>query len=314
MTITEFNKKFPTEEAAIDYFLQVRYHGLLTCPRCGSLVKVYRVRKRAKVCSCKACDTSFSPFAGTIFEKSRTDMRAWFYAIHLMLNTRKGVSACQLERELGVTYKTAWRMLHLIREAMGNEDMVKAFKSFVEIDETYIGGRPRKTNVVLDAAGKVVPPSEAEKVKRGRGTKKTPVVGVKERKSKKVYAQVALPNEEGKKLSGKQLLAVLDKVCEDETTVASDDFRGYNILDHGTANKFSHVMVNHSLGQYSAGNGVHTNNIENFWSVLKRGITGMYHHVSVKHLQEYVDEFCFRQNNRENEGVFDTLLGQCVRK
>jgi hypothetical protein len=238
-------------------------------------------------------------------------MRKWFYAIHLVLNDKKGISSYQLEREIGVTHKTAWRMLRLIREAMGNEDMAKAFECFVEIDETYIGGRPRKENTKFDANGNPIPKA---KHKHGRGTDKTPVIGVKERNTKKVYAQVALPNEQGQKLSGKQLLTVLDKVCQDGTTVASDDFSGYGILDKKEVRQFIHVTVNHSIGQFSAGNGIHTNNIENFWSLIKRQWVGTHHHYSVKYMQGYIDEMCFRQNHRKNSKSFDTLLGQCVRK
>jgi transposase-like protein len=305
MTFIEFNQKFPTEKAAIDYFLKIRYKGTLTCPHCGAKVKVYRYRKRAKVCHCKNCNNSFSPFTNTIFEKSSTDMRSWFYAIHLFLNGKKGISGCQLQREIGVTYKTAWRMLKQIREAMGNNDMAKAFSALVEVDETYVGGKPRKGNTQFDENGNKIPS------KRGRGTNKTPVIGVKERDSKRVYAQVALPNAKGQKLTGTQLLSVLDKVCVDGTTVISDDFAGYTILDKKHKNDFIHLSVNHSLGQYVNG-AIHTNNIENFWSVFKRGWYGTYHHISVKYLQKYMDEFCFRQNNRENERIFDVLLGQCV--
>jgi transposase-like protein len=204
-------------------------------------------------------------------------------------------------------------MLKQIRTAMGNEEMSKAFEAFVEIDETYIGGKPRKENAKLYKNGNAVL-SEKPKPKRGRGTDKTPVIGVKERGTSRVYAQVALPNEKGQKLTGRQLLAILDKVCKDGTTVASDDFRGYCILDRGTANDFVHVTVNHSLGQFSAGNGIHTNNIENFWSLVKRQWTGTHHHYSIKHMQGYIDEMCFRQNNRESGQAFDTLLRQCVRK
>jgi hypothetical protein len=149
-------------------------------------------------------------------------------------------------------------MLRLIREAMGNTDMSKAFEAFVEINEAYIGGKPRKGTVRLDENGKII--SEKTTLKHGRGTNKTPVVGVKERSSKRVYAQVALPNEEGKKLSGKQLLGILDKVCKDRTTVASDDFRGYKILDRKHKNNFFHVTVNYSIGQFTARDGTHTNN------------------------------------------------------
>jgi hypothetical protein len=210
-------------------------------------------------------------------------------------------------------------MLKQIRTAMGNVEVAKTFEALVEIDETYVGGKPRKENVYIDAEGKLHK-SHTEENKRGRGTKKTPVIGIKERNTKKVYAQVALPNKDGKKLTGKQLFEVLDKVCKDKyeditgeeknTTVISDEFKGYNILDKKT--DFIHLSVNHSLGQFSDGNGIHTNGIEGFWANLKRGVYGIYHHISVKYMQRYVDEFCFRQNNREYGLAFDTVLSQSV--
>jgi transposase-like protein len=294
MTFIEFNEKFSCEQAAIDYFYKVRYDNKLTCPHCGAKVNLYRT-SRQKVCICHNCNNTFSPFSGTIFEKSKTAMRKWFYAIHLIINDKKGISGCQLQRELGVTYKTAWRMLRLIREAMGNKDMKKTFDVLVEIDETYIGGKPRNRNAVVE---------EKQETKRGRGTSKTPVIGVRERSSKRVYAKVMLPNKEGKKLTGKQLLNVLDEVCKEKTTVVSDDFSGYNILNKETESKYVHFSVNHSIGQYSAGNGIHTNNIENFWSLVKRQYIGTHHHYSVKYMQRYIDEMCFRQNHREKPVKF----------
>jgi transposase-like protein len=311
MTFFTFNQMFPTEQSAVNYFIHKRYSDTLVCPHCGSVVQIYRYRNRPKVFKCTACNNTFSPFSNTIFEKSSTDMRKWFYAIHLALNAKKGISGCQLQRELGVTYKTAWRILQQIRIAMGNKNMAKTFDALVEIDETYVGGKPRKENVKLDKNGTVIS-SDKEPLKRGRGTDKTPVVGVKERNSKKVYARVALPNEQGQKLTGKQLLNILDTVCADNTTVVSDDFSGYNILDKKHDNNFIHFTVNHSIGQFSDGKGVHTNNIENFWSILKRGWVGTYHHWSVKYMQRYVNEFCFRQNERKNTAVFDVLLKQAV--
>lgn len=300
MTIFELLKKFPTENSIIEYFIRARYGETVICPHCGHVIEVKNRNDRPKLFNCRFCKNTFSIFKGTIFEKSDSDLRKWFYAIHLFLNDKKGISAKQLQREIGVTYKTAWRMLHKIREAMSNTDMSKAFEAIVEIDETYIGGKPRKRN------GDSVPS------KRGRGTNKTPVVGVKERNSNKVYAQVALPNKKGQKLTGKQLFKILDKVCKDNTTVMTDDFSGYNFLDRENVNKYVRLTVNHSSGQFYAGNGIHTNGIESFWSVLKRGIYGTYHHVSMKYLQNYVNEFCFRQNHRKDGNVFDMLVTQCI--
>jgi transposase-like protein len=153
---------------------------------------------------------------------------------------------------------------------------------------------PGRENAKFDANGNLIP---AVKSKRGRGTNR-------------VYAQVALPNENGQKLTGKQLLEIFDKVCKDGTTIATDDFSSYNILDR--VKRFAHVTVNHSAGQFSAGNGVHTNNIENFWRLIKRQWVGTHHHYSVKHMQGYINEMCFRQNHHIN--AFDILLGQCIKK
>ncbi len=203
----------------------------------------------------------------------------------------------QLQRQTGVTYKTAWRMLKQIREVMGNDCGKEMFEAIVEIDETYVGGKPR--------------PGDKKEHKRGRGSNKTPVVGLKERTSSKVVAQVAMPNKEGKKLSGKQLLSIIDRVVKDDSLIISDEFRSYGILDKKDSNYF-HFTVNHSLGEYSNKRGVHTNGIESFWALVKRGIYGSYHHVSVKYLQSYINEFSFRQNNKDNPMIFEKLLERCI--
>ena len=224
----------------------------------------------------------------------------WLFAINLVLIARKGISGLQLLRELGMkSYKGAFRMLKLIRAAMGTETHKDAFEAIVEIDETYVGGKPRKENT---HKGK-----KTKKSKRGRGTNKTPVVGVLERNSGRIHAVIAMPNKEGKKLSGKQLLSILDEVCKKNTTVMTDQLSSYGILDGKTEKKYVHVKVDHSM-TYSLGDGKHTNGIESCWAILKRGVYGIYHHVSVKHLQEYVDEFCYRLNHRDIESAWTHLL------
>jgi hypothetical protein len=181
-------------------------------------------------------------------------MVKWFYAVHLFLNGKKGISGLQLQRETGCTYKTCWRMLHQIRAAMGNADTAKAFGVLVEIDETYVGGRPRRENAAPGKDGTAVVP-EKEPAKWGRGTGKTSVIGVRERSSGKVYAEAAPPNEKGRKLTGKQLLGVLEKAAADGTTVVSGDFSGYKVLEKNLPNGFTHLTVNHSAGQFGAGKG-----------------------------------------------------------
>ncbi len=185
---------------------------------------------------------------------------------------------------------------------MGNDKSTQLFEAIVEVDETYVGGKPRL--------------GDSQEHKRSRGTRKTPVVGIKERTSSKVVAKVAMPNKQGKKLSGKQLLELLDKVVKTKSVVVTDDFKSYGILDRKVnrenMSEYYHFVVNHSLKEFSKGNGIHTNGIESFWALLKRGVYGTYHHVSVKYLQNYVNEFCFRQNNKDNPIIFEELIGRCV--
>jgi transposase-like protein len=294
MNFIQFLNKFSNEKAVIDHFIYIRYGKKVACHHCGSL-KVYQRKKYPKVFACNDCKNNFSIFKDTIFEKTSTDLRKWMYAIHLFLNGKKGISGLQLQREIGVTYKTAWRMLKQIRIEMGNKENPEFSQTILEMDETYVGGKPRKTD--NDDANK-----------RGRGTKKTPVVGIADRVNKKVHAKIAKLNKQGKRLSGIQLLDILDKVCkEDDSVIITDEFRGYNSFTN--QNKY-HLRVDHTK-EYSNGS-IHTNNIESFWATLKRGIYGIYHHVSVDYLQNYINEFCFRWNNRENSNMFDLVLQQAV--
>ena len=193
-------------------------------------------------------------------------------------------------------------MLKQIRLAMGNPENQEFIGTLVEIDETYVGGKPRK-------GAKKDDDDDLPKNKRGRGTNKNVVVGCVDRTNKSVFAKVMIKNKEGKKLTGKQLLDVLNQVVIQDSTVISDEFKGYNILGKKTSH--IHLRVDHTK-EFVAANGAHTNNIENFWGTLKRGILGIYHHVSAQHLQKYVDEFCFRYNNRSNVGMFDLVLKQAI--
>jgi transposase-like protein len=170
MTSIELAKKFPSEEKVIAYYLTVRYPDGVRCSRCGS-AKVYQEHKRKKVFSCNNCKTTFSPFKGTIFENSSTDLYKWMFAINFFLNARKGISAIHLKREIGVAYKTAWRMLKQIRLAMGNTEQEEFFNDIIEMDETYIGGKPRRKNN-KNNDNNDFEDSFANKNKRGRGTKK----------------------------------------------------------------------------------------------------------------------------------------------
>jgi transposase-like protein len=269
-------------------------------------------------------------FKDTIFEQSRTGLLKWFRTINDLVIARKGVPANQLQHKRGVTLKTSWRILQQIRIAMGNEEDREAFSGTVETDETYVGGKgqrypkSRSTGLYL---------TKAER-KRGRGTAKPVVMGIKERSSGNVYTQI-MPFEasvkgKDKRLSGPQLKVVIDKTCEPGITVMTDDFKGYGALDkkprveiwllddeeHPTP--YVHHTVNHKAGRFSsdAGPGIHTNGIESHWALFKRGFHGTYHSISDKYLLRYLDEFSFRQNTRKQPSleVFNLLLKRCIIK
>jgi transposase-like protein len=254
MNFFEFNKQFPTELDCIKYFITIRYNNKPVCRHCGSNRLTHR-RDTPKNFQCIVCNKGFSIFKGTIFEKSDTDLRKWFYSIHLFLNGKKGISGYQLKREIGVTYKTAWRMLKQIRLAMGNIENQQFLGTLIEVDETYVGGKPRKKNNRDDDNDNLPPVN-----KRGRGTKKNVVVSCIDRINKSVFAKVMIKNNEGKKLTGKQLLDVLNQVITQDSVIISDEFKGYNILSKKTSH--IHLRVDHTKEYVASGN-IHTNNMEN---------------------------------------------------
>lgn len=301
MTCFEFTKRFPDENSAIDFIVATKYKDGYVCPKCGSIHKgIYHQKYNHRFLYCNNCKSEFSALKGTIFENTHLDLRMWLYAMNLVLVSRKGISALQLKRELGMgSYQSAWRMLQQIRKAMEKEEYKETFEAVVEIDETYVGGKPRKNNDHSD--------DEDNKPKRGRGTSKTPVIGVKECNTGKVHAVVANYNEDGKQLSGKQLFAVLKKVCKGNNTVMTDQFSGYNILDKENECNFVRLKIDHTV-TYSLGDGIHTNGIESFWAILKRGVYGVFRNVSVKYMQKYVTEFCYRLNHRDNNEAFTSLV------
>jgi len=197
-----------TEKQARRYLEKVRWPNGPVCPHCGNGKKAYLLKgksTRSGVYTCSACRRQFTVTIGTVMEDTHLPLRTWLMAFSLMCSAKKGISALQLQRDLDIgSYKTAWRMLKQIRKAMSNIKHGKIFEAIVEIDDAYIGGKPRKKNRRDD---------DGRHHKRGRGTKKTPVIGIVDRKKKKVYAKVSLPNKEGKKLSGNQILGTLNQVC-----------------------------------------------------------------------------------------------------
>ena len=300
MNYKEFLKKFPDSNAIINYFVGIRYPEGIICPNCKRK-EVKRRKDNPKFYHCNFCNYDFSVFKNTIFEKTSTDLQKWFYAIHLFLNAKKGISAKQLQREIGVTYKCAWRILHQIRKAMEDRESDKFYETIVEIDETYIGGKPRKSNKRDDDKG-------GKGLKRGRGTKMTPIIAVIDREQRKVFAKVALTNKKGQRLSGKQFIDILNQICKGKNiTVISDEYRGYNELRN---TDYIHLRIDHN--KMFVGGDIYTNTIESFWAIVKRSIYGIYHRISVKYLQDYINEFSFRYNHRDIDNSFDLILKNAI--
>ncbi len=280
-TLKDFQSQFPDDATCLEWLRNYLYPDGIFCEACGAVTKHHRVVSRPSY-SCDHCGHHVHPTADTIFHKSPTALTTWFYAIYLMAQTRCGISAKQIQRETGVTYKTAWRMFKQIRSMLSDEKSgpIGGFNRKVEMDETYYGSR-----------------SEG---KRGRGTDKTPVVGMVQRKGQ-VRAFVAAD------VKADTLRGLITEHVMPNTTVFTDDFRSYNGIG---ARGYTHRRINHSEKIYVNGD-VHTNTIEGFWSLIKRGIGGVYHSVGRHYLQTYLNEYSFRYNRRfDEQPMFTSFLGQ----
>ena len=278
-SVIEFERDFPDDATCLDWLWRRLYSTNGThaeCPKCGEVRKFHRVVSRPSY-SCDVCGHHIHPTAGTIFHKSPTALHLWFRAIFLMSSTRCGISAKHLEREIGVTYKTAWRMFHRIRELLMGDDG-GPFDGTVEIDETYVGGKRR---------GRSGRPNPTE-------TKKSPVLGMVQRgsdgKPGRVYA-VKVPD-----VKAVSLLPRVESRVLPSSMIYTDELHSYKGL--GSRGYF-HSRINHSQGVYVMGD-VHTNSIEGFWNLVKNGIRGSHHMVSAKYLQSYLDEYCYRYNHRHD--------------
>jgi transposase-like protein len=294
MTIAEWEAAFPTDDACKLYLAEQRWPEFVICPRCGNP----EIKPHAQGFNwvCYACGAGndgyrFSVLVNTIFENTNKPLREWFRVIHLMLTSKKGISALQIHRMMGFgSYRTAWYMCHRIRAGMATEDFRKLM-GIVEVDETFVGGLAKNRH--KDKRGKGGGTG-------GIGSGKIPVVGAVERKGK-VVARV-INSVDAVTLTAFVRGAVSEKV----SLLCTDAFRGYCPLDKD----FPHGVVDHSKGQYVVG-AIHTNTIEGFWSIFKRGVVGTFHKVSAKYMPLYVAEFQFRYNNRENEDIFGEAIRGC---
>ncbi|HVN96691.1 MAG TPA: IS1595 family transposase [Syntrophorhabdaceae bacterium] len=266
------------ESKCRSYIESLKWPNGVICPRCGS-PKVYRTAKSGHKFDCEACRYQFTATANTIFHDSHLPIWKWFLAIYLMTESKKGMSANQLKRTLGVSYKTAWYLCHRIRKAMQEATESKPkLKGVVEVDETYVGGNydPRR--------------------KRARHDKQA-VIGLLERKGK--FESKTIPT------NGARILVGIIKDRVDKTaTVMTDEARGYKRID----GEYKHESVKHRNEEWRRGN-AYTNGVESAWSLFNRSIVGSYHQISSKHMDAYLDEFDWRFNNRENPYLFeDTMI------
>ena len=293
--LVDFYRDFPDDEACLQWLWRQRYsqdgeHAF--CERCEQerVFHRYVAKQQRQDWTCTACGLHVHPTAGTIFHKSSTSLHLWFYAMYLMTSTRSGISAKQLERELGVTYKTAWRIFNLIRKELMTQDDDEPLSDEVEMDEMYVGGKPRHT--IKNEWAKL--PTKSGRYRAAmnwREQKKARVFGMVERDGGRVRAYV-VPSTQRPTLERH----VTESVKPD-SVVYTDDAKVYQLVLPQSG--YADLTVNHSSNVYVSRN-IHTQTIEGFWSQVKRGITGVHHAVSHKHLQSYVNEHVWRFNHRND--------------
>ena len=269
MSDMQFLKWMDTEDAAVSFFEAHRWRDGRSCPTCGSLDS-YRHKSKKYYYRCRDCRKQFSARMGTVMESSPIPVREWLYMMYKISISRKGVSSLQLAKELGRPQKTTWFMLKRLQEACGNKFTV--LDGEVEADETYVGGKEKNRH-------------ESKKSKRGRGTTgKQPVLGMRKREGE-IVAKLILDT------LTQSIDSAVRAAVEPGSKIYTDDHSSYRLLD----TEYQHKTVNHFANEYVKGM-AHTNSIESFWAVLKRSLTGTYHHISMKHLARYVNEAAWRLN------------------
>ena len=291
-SIRDFDKEFPNDAACLDYLAEKRWPGRITqCAKCGVERKHYRIKGRTAY-SCDHCGTQIYPLAGTIFEKTTTPLKTWFYAMYLMGSTRCGISAKQIQRETGVTYKTAWRIFKQVRSLLSEGDLQLEGPT-VEVDEMYYGGKRK---------------SGTGRPMRGDRTK-LPVVAIVQRRGKVVAKAFS-------GVTAEEITPFVQKHVVKGSTIYTDEFQSYKRLsmlrDENGKRVYRHRRIRHNDGVYVRGD-IHTNSVEGFWMLVKTGIRGVYHQVSSQYLQSYLDEYAFRYNRRhEGNQQFRAILKRAV--
>lgn len=321
MNLFELHEKFPEELDAVKHFEKIRWGKTIRCGYCDG-TKIGTRQKDMRF-FCKDCSKSFSVTTNTQLHNTRLPLQKWLMAFAIVTDAKKGLSAMQLERNIGVHYETAFNMYHKIREMMGEDNTsIEELEGIVEMDETFIGGKPRKFNdgtTVPDPTETVIPkmdkrigelkkegvifkrgkgnPAKPDiKPKRGRGSNKIPVVGIVQREGN-VVAQVM------QDLTMKNLMDMVKKhVDEDEAVLVTDEYKGYARMN----SIIEHIKIDHT--QLYSYKGVNTNTIESFWAIIKRQIIGQHHHVTARHLPKYIAEAVFKYNNRNDDDMFATLV------
>lgn len=297
--LIEVSNYFADATKATEYLIQLRWANGITCVHCGN-AKVYELKKAIHRFKCAKCRKQFSATKGSIFENSPISLQKWFTAVYLITSHKKGISSHQLAKDISVTQKSSWFMLQRIRFALESGSFSHSPDAIIQVDETYVGGSQKNRHQSRIAKFKRGQAIEAgiKKNNHGRSLEKTPVVGIIEQGGN-VTAKV-VPNATRQHLHG-----FINENVKDGTTIVTDEYQVYNTL----RDRYNHISVEHRLGQYT-NNGFHTNGIENFWSHFKRGIYGIYHQISPKHMDKYIDEYEFRYNTRKmsERDRFDKML------
>lgn len=295
MHIIEIFQSFQTQEQAIEFLENVRWHGEPSCPYCGSLSVGQHASSDRKMprWQCRDCSRAFAVTIGTLFHGTHIPLRNWFLVLALMLNAKKSASSYQIARDLGMRRPTVWSMMQRVRTAMAADPgQARLLHGIVEADETYVGGKPRKGNRRDDDRPN----------KRGRGTKKVPVLGAIERGGR-VVARVANPGDLSAKGIGKFLARFVDPAG---TILITDEFGGYNRVSQSML----HAVIKHA--EAYANGPIHTNSIEGFWALVKRAWYGSHHHYSRKYMPLYIAEACFKYNRRTSATAFQDSLRMFV--